>query len=46
MIHMCQKCAANIGKTELTYKPPIDTPYANINSALSLVGGGADPFPL
>ena len=25
MIHMCQKCAANIGKTELMYKPPIDT---------------------
>ena len=25
MTHMCQKCAANIGKTELTDKPPIDT---------------------
>ena len=25
MTHMCQKFAANLGKTELTYKPPIDT---------------------
>ena len=25
MTHMCQKCAANLGKTELMYKPPIDT---------------------
>ena len=25
MNHMCQKCAANIGKTELTYMPTIVT---------------------
>ena len=25
VIHMCQKCADNLGKTHLTYKPTIDT---------------------
>ena len=25
MNHMCHKCAENLEKTELTYKPPIDT---------------------
>ena len=25
MIHMCNKCASNMGKTELTYKALIDT---------------------
>ena len=27
MTHMCQKFAANIGNTEVTYKPPIDAEY-------------------
>ena len=31
MTYMCHKCAANIGKTELTYKPPIDTEYEYYN---------------
>ena len=32
MTHMCQKCAATIGETELTYKPPIDTEDEESNS--------------
>ena len=32
MTYMCQKCAASIGKTELTYKPLIDTEYGESNS--------------
>ena len=31
MTHMCYKCAANIGKTELMYKPPIDVEYEESN---------------
>ena len=32
MTHMWQKYAANIGKTELTYKPPIDTEDEELDS--------------
>ena len=32
MIPMCQKCAATLGKTELTHKPPTDTEYEEPDS--------------
>ena len=32
MTHMSKKCAANLGKTELTYKPSIDTEYGEPDS--------------